>query len=59
VLQNISDTVVAVTTLNGSHCLDLNGARETDPDWLTAQRNSELTIIEGWISKYYDDLRKQ
>ncbi|KAJ4835620.1 hypothetical protein Tsubulata_010864 [Turnera subulata] len=59
VLQNISDTVVAVTTGNGSHCLDLDGTRKTDPDWLTAQRNSELTIIEGWISKYYDDLRRQ
>ncbi|VFQ76648.1 unnamed protein product [Cuscuta campestris] len=36
---------------NGSHCLDLLGARKTDPDWLTQQREREVKIIQSWIQK--------
>nr|GLL33997.1 lysosomal Pro-X carboxypeptidase-like [Ipomoea trifida] len=57
VLENISDTILAVYTQNGSHCLDLNGERTTDPNWLTEQRNKEIEIIQGWITKYYADLQ--
>ncbi|XP_065865766.1 uncharacterized protein [Euphorbia lathyris] len=57
VLENISDTILAVSTTNGSHCLDIVKANEiTDPDWLVAQRETEISIIDGWINKYYDDL---
>ncbi|XP_065865446.1 uncharacterized protein [Euphorbia lathyris] len=56
VLENISDSIVAISTVNGSHCLDLQEARESDPDWLVMQRKKEIEIIEGWISKYYTDL---
>ncbi|PIN03729.1 Prolylcarboxypeptidase (angiotensinase C) [Handroanthus impetiginosus] len=56
VLQDISESILAVTTLNGSHCLDLYSATETDPKWLTDQRNKELNIIKGWIKQYYIDL---
>ncbi|WCJ41668.1 Lysosomal Pro-X carboxypeptidase [Euphorbia peplus] len=57
VLENLSDTILAVSTTNGSHCLDIvNGNEITDPEWLVAQRQSEIKIIEGWINKYYDDL---
>ncbi|KAJ9559290.1 hypothetical protein OSB04_013904 [Centaurea solstitialis] len=52
VLQNISDTVVAVYTQEGHHCLDVNTPMPTDPDWLVAQRDTEIKIIEGWLSKY-------
>ncbi|XP_057953876.1 uncharacterized protein LOC131148157 [Malania oleifera] len=57
VLQNISDSVVAISTLNGSHCLDILIAdQRTDPEWLVMQRKAEVKIIEGWISQYYSDL---
>nr|GMD28470.1 lysosomal Pro-X carboxypeptidase-like [Ipomoea batatas] len=57
VLENISDTILAVYTQNGSHCLDLDGKRATDPNWLTEQRNKEIEIIQSWITKYYADLQ--
>ncbi|XP_030956340.1 lysosomal Pro-X carboxypeptidase-like [Quercus lobata] len=56
VLDNISDTIVAVSTVNGSHCLDILFAKESDPEWLVMQRKVELRIIEQWISEYYADL---
>ncbi|CAK9150486.1 unnamed protein product [Ilex paraguariensis] len=56
VLEDISDNVLAVYTVNGSHCLDILPARESDPRWLVMQRKREVEIIEGWIKQYYDDL---
>ncbi|KAL3619996.1 hypothetical protein CASFOL_034908 [Castilleja foliolosa] len=56
VLYNISKSIVAVTTLNGSHCLDILPASETDPEWLITQRKIELEIINGWLTNYYFDL---
>ncbi|KAA8544165.1 hypothetical protein F0562_022199 [Nyssa sinensis] len=56
VLQNISDSVLAVYTVNGSHCLDILTAKQSDPQWLVQQRQIEVEIIEGWITKYYADL---
>nr|GMD27264.1 lysosomal Pro-X carboxypeptidase-like [Ipomoea batatas] len=47
VLENISDTILAVYTQNGA----------TDPNWLTEQRNKEIEIIQSWITKYYADLQ--
>nr|DAD27125.1 TPA_asm: hypothetical protein HUJ06_028593 [Nelumbo nucifera] len=57
VLQNISDSLVALTTKNGSHSLDIFPALPTDPDWLVMQRRSEITIIDQWIAQYYADRR--
>ncbi|XVE79345.1 hypothetical protein DITRI_Ditri14bG0050800 [Diplodiscus trichospermus] len=56
VLENISDSVVAVHTVYGSHCLDIMPERKSDPQWLIKQRETEVQIIEGWISKYHVDL---
>ncbi|KAK6144308.1 hypothetical protein DH2020_021128 [Rehmannia glutinosa] len=56
VLEDLSQSVVAVTTTNGSHCLDILPAAKTDPEWLVRQRNTELKIIEGWLTTYYSDL---
>uniref|UniRef100_A0A7N2LAC9 Uncharacterized protein n=1 Tax=Quercus lobata TaxID=97700 RepID=A0A7N2LAC9_QUELO len=56
VLDNISDTIVAVSTVNGSHCLDILFAKESDPEWLVMQRKVEVRIVEQWISEYYADL---
>ncbi|GKU93943.1 hypothetical protein SLEP1_g7492 [Rubroshorea leprosula] len=58
VLENISDSVVAINTVNGSHCLDLRPAEESDdPEWLRIQRENEVDTIQGWISQYYSDLK--
>ncbi|XP_016439807.1 uncharacterized protein LOC107765654 [Nicotiana tabacum] len=56
VLQDISHSLRAVHTRNGSHCLDILTSKPTDPEWLTMQRKTEVEIIEGWITKYYADL---
>ncbi|GFQ01024.1 lysosomal pro-x carboxypeptidase [Phtheirospermum japonicum] len=52
VLESISKSIIAVTTPNGSHCLDLYPAAESDPAWLVLQRNTELSVIQGWIKTY-------
>ncbi|XP_052288347.1 uncharacterized protein LOC102610680 [Citrus sinensis] len=58
VLKNISDNIIALPTVNGSHCLDIVKSNKTsDPDWLVQQRKTEVEIIEGWIAKYYADLK--
>ncbi|KAI3443182.1 uncharacterized protein J3R85_000084, partial [Psidium guajava] len=41
VLKNISDTIVAIYTQKGSHCLDILSALEGDPSWLVSQRKLE------------------
>ncbi|KAL4365098.1 hypothetical protein HN51_025645 [Arachis hypogaea] len=56
VLNNISDSIIAINTVNGSHCLDILSAKETDPEWLVQQRKKETEIMKGWITQYYADL---
>ncbi|GAB4847137.1 hypothetical protein Ancab_026148 [Ancistrocladus abbreviatus] len=51
ILQNVSDTVVALVT-EGAHHLDLRASTPNDPDWLVQQRASEIRLIEGWINDY-------
>ncbi|KAL4560826.1 hypothetical protein LXL04_032981 [Taraxacum kok-saghyz] len=53
VLEDISDTILAVKTTNGSHCLDILSSRLGDPDWLIKQRQLEVQIIKNWLKKYY------
>ncbi|XP_052288760.1 uncharacterized protein LOC102615435 [Citrus sinensis] len=57
VLENISDSIIALSTKYGSHCLDLDGAKKSDPDWLVQQRKTEVKIMQGWITQYYDDFK--
>ncbi|OMO90293.1 Peptidase S28 [Corchorus olitorius] len=57
VLKTISPSIIAVTTVDGSHCLDILPEKGTDPDWLIRQRKTEVKIIKAWISKYYVDLK--
>nr|GMD14290.1 lysosomal Pro-X carboxypeptidase-like [Ipomoea batatas] len=57
ILEDISHSIVAIVTKKGAHASDVLKARKTDPEWLVKQRNKSLKIIEGWITKYYDDLR--
>ncbi|TKY48589.1 Lysosomal Pro-X carboxypeptidase [Spatholobus suberectus] len=56
VLKNISDSLVAIHAVNGSHCLDILGANQSDPGWLVEQRKKEIEIMKGWIAQYYIDL---
>ncbi|ESQ50148.1 hypothetical protein EUTSA_v10001967mg [Eutrema salsugineum] len=57
VLEDISDSIVAIKTKNGSHCQDISLKRKGDPEWLVMQREKEFKIIESWISMYQKDLR--
>ncbi|KAK4255178.1 hypothetical protein QN277_008207 [Acacia crassicarpa] len=57
VLYNLSDSIVAISTVNGSHCLDMERAKESDPEWLIQQRSQEIDIIKSWIEQYHADLR--
>ncbi|KAI5666471.1 hypothetical protein M9H77_16324 [Catharanthus roseus] len=56
VLEDLSDSLLAIYTLKGSHCLDLRTPRADDPVWLVTQRKIEADIINGWIATYYADL---
>ncbi|XP_030522323.1 lysosomal Pro-X carboxypeptidase-like [Rhodamnia argentea] len=56
VLKNISDSIIAVYTEKGSHCLDILAQKQTDPDWLVMQRKTEIETIKGWLATYYADL---
>ncbi|KAL3718212.1 hypothetical protein ACJRO7_003360 [Eucalyptus globulus] len=60
VLKNISESIIAVITDQGSHCVDIypesQDPQYPDPDWLVKQRKTEVEIIKGWIAQYYADL---
>ncbi|GFY86674.1 serine carboxypeptidase S28 family protein [Actinidia rufa] len=54
VLDDVSDTIVALVTEKGAHHLDLRAVTAEDPDWLLEQRKSEIKLIRGWLHDYYD-----
>ncbi|KAL4284317.1 hypothetical protein GQ457_16G009150 [Hibiscus cannabinus] len=56
ILENISESILAIHTVNGSHCLDILLKDESDPEWLVRQREAEVKVIQGWIAQYYADL---
>ncbi|GAB2285427.1 hypothetical protein Dimus_019878 [Dionaea muscipula] len=56
VLEDISDSIVAIYTENGSHCMDILLAKEGDPDWLVSQRKQEVDTIHRWLETYYAEL---
>ncbi|KAF5447603.1 hypothetical protein F2P56_033143 [Juglans regia] len=53
VLDNISPSIIALNTVNGSHCLDILPSKQSDPEWLIMQRKVEIKIIKRWITQYY------
>ncbi|XP_019422331.1 PREDICTED: lysosomal Pro-X carboxypeptidase isoform X3 [Lupinus angustifolius] len=53
VLQNISESVVALVTEEGAHHIDLRASTKNDPTWLIEQRATEIKLIQGWISDHY------
>ncbi|KAL2522446.1 Serine carboxypeptidase S28 family protein [Forsythia ovata] len=54
VLEDISDTIVALVTEKGAHHLDLRPATAEDPDWLVEQRTAEVELIKVWLEEYYE-----
>lgn len=54
VLEDVSDTVVALVTEKGAHHLDLRPATTDDPDWLVEQREAEVDLIRDWLDEYYE-----
>ncbi|KAF8403130.1 hypothetical protein HHK36_011227 [Tetracentron sinense] len=56
VLENISDSIVAIKSTQGSHCLDMDLMSPNDPDWLVSQKKKILSVIKGWIKEYHADL---
>ncbi|KAF7818820.1 lysosomal Pro-X carboxypeptidase [Senna tora] len=56
VLNNISESVVAIVAKQGAHHVDLRFSTHDDPKWLTDVRKQEVDIISTWISQYYQDL---
>ncbi|MCD7471060.1 hypothetical protein HAX54_011340 [Datura stramonium] len=54
-LEDVSETIVALTTEKGAHHLDLRAATAEDPDWLLDQRSSEIKLIRDWLDEYYDE----
>ncbi|XP_075501392.1 uncharacterized protein LOC142539670 [Primulina tabacum] len=54
VLEDVSDTIVAIVTEKGAHHLDLRPATADDPDWLVEQREAEVGLIRDWLDEYYE-----
>lgn len=42
---------------SGAHHIDLRASTENDPDWLVEQRATEIKLIQGWISDYYQNYK--
>ncbi|PIA25035.1 hypothetical protein AQUCO_13300024v1 [Aquilegia coerulea] len=55
VLQNLSETIVALVSKEGAHHIDLRASTDDDPDWLVEQRKSEIKLIKSWIKNYYQE----
>lgn len=53
VLEDVSETIVALVTEKGAHHLDLRAATAEDPGWLVEQRATEIKLIRGWLNDYY------
>ncbi|KAL0395853.1 UNVERIFIED_CONTAM: Lysosomal Pro-X carboxypeptidase [Sesamum calycinum] len=58
VLEDISETIVALVTEKGAHHLDLRPATAEDPDWLVEQRAAEAKLIQGWLDEYFERKRR-
>ncbi|CAB4314435.1 unnamed protein product [Prunus armeniaca] len=59
VLQNVSETIVALVTEEGAHHIDLRFSKKEDPEWLVDQRATEIRLIEGWLEKFYQERKSK
>ncbi|GAB2272150.1 hypothetical protein Dimus_006970 [Dionaea muscipula] len=55
VLNNISDSIIAIVAKEGAHHVDLRFSSDEDPEWLRQVRRSEAQIITEWLGQYYLD----
>ncbi|PRQ48301.1 putative lysosomal Pro-Xaa carboxypeptidase [Rosa chinensis] len=55
VLQNVSESIVALVTEEGAHHIDLRFSTKGDPEWLVEQRESEIKLIQGWLDHFYQE----
>ncbi|KAK1323785.1 hypothetical protein QJS10_CPA02g00036 [Acorus calamus] len=55
VLQNVSESIIALVTELGAHHIDLRASTKDDPDWLIEQRETEIQIIKQWIDEYHQE----
>uniref|UniRef100_A0A803MNX7 Uncharacterized protein n=1 Tax=Chenopodium quinoa TaxID=63459 RepID=A0A803MNX7_CHEQI len=58
ILENLSESIIAIYTTNGTHCQDILAAEEDDLEWLVHQRTREVEVINGWFKIYYEDLKQ-
>ncbi|KAJ8899114.1 hypothetical protein K2173_010470 [Erythroxylum novogranatense] len=56
VLQNISESIIAIVAEEGAHHVDLRFATSEDPKWLQDVRKREVNVMETWLAEYYTDL---
>ncbi|KAL1540868.1 lysosomal Pro-Xaa carboxypeptidase [Salvia divinorum] len=57
VLEDVSESIVALVTEKGAHHLDLRPSTAEDPDWLVEQREAEIKIIRSWLDEYFERKR--
>ncbi|CAM8898075.1 unnamed protein product [Rhodiola kirilowii] len=58
VLEDLSDTLVAITAKKGHHCFDLFSIPPNSPNWKREVRVKEVQIIQSWLNKYSRDLEE-
>jgi lysosomal Pro-X carboxypeptidase len=56
VLENISESIVALATKEGTHCQDLFPSSPDDPEWIKEQKSKEIELIKSWIERYNSDI---
>lgn len=54
VLENISDTVVAILIEGAAHHLDIRASNPNDPPSVVKARAAEVTYIQKWIEEHYN-----
>ncbi|CAO2819568.1 unnamed protein product [Amaranthus hypochondriacus] len=51
ILDDVSETIIALKTNKGTHCMDLKSLSKKDPKWLKKLRQKELHEFKRWIHK--------
>lgn len=53
VLQNVTDSLVALIVKGGAHHLDMRGSNKADPPSVKAARSFEIENIVMWLKNFY------
>jgi len=59
VLNNISDSIIAIQIADAAHHLDLRGSNPNDPPSVTIARHQEGLILEKWLREIYNEKKKK